>query len=73
MESPEYTAVMLWVPTESDEVLSDALAVPAIPLEPRVTVPRSVAPSKKSTLPVGVAPGVSDCADTSARRVIDWP
>jgi hypothetical protein len=48
--SPEYFAVIKWVPTASDEVLNAACAFP-----PSAPVPICVLPSRKATLPVGVA------------------
>src|SRR4029077_4124054 len=51
--SPSYEAVRLWLPDDSDEVLN--IALPALL---RVPVPKTVAPSRKVTVPVGVpAPG----------------
>jgi hypothetical protein len=50
--SPLYSAVMVWVPTVSDDMLK--LALPLL----RETVLRMVEPSLKLTVPVGVpAPG----------------
>lgn len=48
--SPEYFAVIEWVPTASDEVLNVAC-----PFAPSVPVPICVVPSRKATLPVGIA------------------
>ena len=45
---PKYVAVRLWVPAERDDVDRDA-----VPDWFRVAVPRTVAPFRKETLPVG--------------------
>lgn len=65
--SPPYTAVMLWVLTESVNVENVATPAPF-----RVPVPRVVAPSLKVTVPVGV-PDPGDTAATVAVKVTDWP
>lgn len=49
--SPPYTAVMEWLPTVSPEVVR-----PACPEPFRATIPKSMLPSKKVTVPVGVPP-----------------
>jgi hypothetical protein len=48
--SPEYFAVIEWVPTAKEDVLSVACA-----FAPSTPVPMCVVPSRKATLPVGVA------------------
>ena len=50
LASPEYFAVIEWVPSDSDEVLNVACA-----FAPSAPVPICVLPSRKATLPVGVA------------------
>ena len=63
--SPEYFAVIEWVPIASDDVLSVAC-----PFAPSAPVPICAAPSKNTTVPVGVpvvelktvAVSVTDCA-----------
>jgi hypothetical protein len=50
LESPPYAAVMEWVPTVRIEIVKEA-----IPLAFRVPLPSVVAPSRKVTVPVGVA------------------
>ena len=63
--SPPYTAVMLWSPTASAEVVK--LAVPLV----RVPVPSVVSPSMKVTLPVGVP--LPDEEATVAVKVTESP
>ena len=48
--SPEYEALMLWLPIGKDEEVSFAL------LATKFTVPRTLNPSVKVTAPVGVPP-----------------
>jgi len=64
--SPEYAAVMLWLPLVRVEV--EKLATPFT----RAPVPRAVVPSRKVTLPVAV-PIAGATADTVAVKVTDWP
>lgn len=51
MASPEYVAVMLFTPT--GKLLNTRLATPLLPLACKVTLPSSVLPLKKLTVPVG--------------------
>ena len=65
--SPAYTAVRLWLPEASDDVLKVAVAAPF-----SVAVPSVVVPSKKVTVPVGVpTPGATTV--TVVVRVTSWP
>src|ERR1700683_1825264 len=65
--SPPYTTVIECVPTEREEMLK--LATP----EPfSVAVPRTVVPSSKVTVPVGV-PDPGTLAVTVVVKVTDWP
>ena len=63
LESPLYSAVMLFEPTARDAM--DKVAVPEV----RVALPRLVEPSKKVTLPVGLPEELV----TVAVKVTDWP
>ena len=62
--SPAYTTVITCEPTVKVEIVSVATPAPS-----RFTEPRDVAPSKKSTGPVGVPPG----AVTMAVNITGWP
>jgi hypothetical protein len=64
--SPLYTAVMLWEPAPSDEVLNVAVPPPIVP------VPKVVVPSLNVTVPVGI-PAPGDTGTTVAVNVTDWP
>src|SRR5574338_1098010 len=66
LESPEYVAVILWVPAPSVDVESVAV------LAAKVPVPRIVAPSKNVTVPV-LVPDAGDTGDTVAVNDTDWP
>jgi hypothetical protein len=61
--SPPYEAVMVWPPTESDELENVATPLVSVP------APMEVPPSKKVTVPVGVPPA----PDTVAVNVTDCP
>ena len=52
LESPLYTAVMVWLPAVRDVVAKVAVAVPPLPLS--VPEPIVTPPSLKSTVPDGV-------------------
>ncbi len=62
--SPEYVAVTLCVPTVSVDVVSAAWLEPL-----SVPVPRSVAPSKKSTVPVAV--GETVAVNVTVKPLVD--
>lgn len=64
-ESPEYAAVMVCVPFERDAV--ENVAVPDV----TATVPSSVVPSLKVTVPVGVP--LPDCGAIVAVNFTLWP
>ena len=65
--SPAYEAVIVWPSTLNDEVVKEAL-----PFLSGVAVPKSVLPSQKETLAVGVPlPGA--VAFTVAVNVSKWP
>lgn len=79
--SPWYAAVIECVPTTSD-----AVEIEALPRASRVPPPMEVAPSKKSTVPVGVPPvpvtvavNVTDCpaveglSEETTLVVETWP
>jgi hypothetical protein len=57
---------MVWLPTLKDEVLK--VALPLL----RGAVPRTVDPSSKVTVPVGV-PGADEVFVTVALKVTAWP
>src|ERR1043166_7270943 len=57
---------MEWLVTDKVEV--EEVAVPAL----RLVVARAIAPSLKTTLPVGVPPA-GDSGPTVAVKVTDWP
>ena len=65
LASPPYTAVMLWVPMASAEVVYVAILLLKVP------VPREVLPFLKVTVPVGV-PAPGEAAATVAVKVTDW-
>jgi hypothetical protein len=66
LASPRYTAVMVWLPAEREEVAK--VAMPAL----RVPEPMGVPPSRNWTVPVGVpAPGAT--AVTAAVKVTNSP
>src|SRR5580658_2184914 len=65
--SPPYTTVIECVPTDSDEVLRVPTPEPF-----NVAVPRTVVPSSKVTVPVGV-PDPGALAVTVVVNVTDWP
>src|SRR5437868_12853014 len=67
LASPLYLAVIVWPPTLRDEVVKTAT-----PLTLSAADPRSVVPSKKSTVPVGTPPP-GDTAVTLARNATAWP
>ena len=56
-----------WLPTASDEVVRTA-----VPVESSGTWPRTVVPSRKVTIPVGVAGSAGD-ATTVAVSATGWP
>src|ERR1700756_4508048 len=58
---------MVWLPVVEKLVVSAAL-----PPAPTGTVPRTVVPSRKGTVPVG-APAPGATAATVAVKVNDWP
>ena len=70
LTSPEYTAVIEW---PGDEFVARLeVANVQTPGPAAVPIPRSVAPSKKVTVPVGV-PAPGDTGFTVAINVTDWP
>ena len=66
LTSPPYTAVMLWLPAVSAEVVKVATPPLSVP------GPSVLAPSLKVTVPVGV-PAPGGTAVTVAVKVTDWP
>lgn len=65
MASPEYEAVIVWLPVARVAMVKDA--EPALSAEELICVP----PSRKATEPVGVL--VPDCGFTVAVNVTLWP
>src|SRR5215472_8610930 len=63
LASPEYCAVMVWLPTVRAEVVYVAMPVATVP------EPSWVVPSQKVTVPVGVPAGEL----TAAVKVTAWP
>jgi hypothetical protein len=66
-ESPEYAAVIEWLPEARVDVVKVAL-----PGNTTVGVPRTVAPSEKVTVPVGY-PTIGGGCEIVAVSVTDWP
>jgi len=64
--SPPYVTVIVWLPTESNEVAN--VALPAL----KLAVPNVAAPSRNVTVPVGV-PVAGATALTVAVKVTAWP
>ena len=65
LPSPPYTALMMWLETDSDEIANVARPELSAP------VPKVVAPSLNVTVPVGVTK--PDTCVTAAVNVTDWP
>lgn len=68
LPSPEYTAVIVWVPVEREDIPADV----ALPLDNATGEPKSVPSTLNWTVPVRV-PEPGALAVTVAVKVIDWP